>query len=176
MPYLFLRVSIHAPRTGRDVQKAQALDANQSFNPRAPHGARQWSSRKLTTAVAFQSTRPARGATKARTGLPSTERVSIHAPRTGRDRHMPHLPNIPGEFQSTRPARGATYQPPISDRHEPCFNPRAPHGARLRSDSRDANLRSVSIHAPRTGRDYMHWGCDFGAWCFNPRAPHGARR
>ena len=136
MPYLFLRVSIHAPRTGRDVQKAQALDANQSFNPRAPHGARQWSSRKLTTAVAFQSTRPARGATKARTGLPSTERVSIHAPRTGRDRHMPHLPNIPGEFQSTRPARGATI----------CIGD-------------VTSALGVSIHAPRTGRDDESGNC-----------------
>jgi len=99
----------------------------------------------------FQSTRPARGATRA-----GFLYVSFLM------------------FQSTRPARGATTSPvPFCSRR--CFNPRAPRGARPNNGdgcrfnsvfqstrpARGATLRhrrtaacsAVSIHAPRAGRD-----------------------
>jgi len=78
----------------------------------------------------FQSTRPARGATSGGGGTGNLAKVSIHAPRAGRDfigrgaalvvvcfnprapRGARHAFDVPGgvsvEFQSTRPARGAT--------------------------------------------------------------------
>ena len=57
----------------------------------------------------FQSTRPARGATRARYGFCLHERISIHAPREGRDLIDADTAAAFAEFQSTRPARGATY-------------------------------------------------------------------
>ena len=78
--------------------------------------------------------------------------VSIHAPRTGRD--LPRQTAEPSrqQFQSTRPARGATLTRLVRDNSPPCFNPRAPHGARHYFQA---------TYLPLHG--------------FNPRAPHGAR-
>src|ERR1017187_4060088 len=101
-------VSIHAPRAGRDRCAALVWYAVSGFNPRAPRGARLPRLSYNTTIQAFQSTRPARGATQQLSVMAAGLIVSIHAPRAGRDL-------IPGveigdrnAFQSTRPARGAT--------------------------------------------------------------------
>ena len=59
--------------------------------------------------LVFQSTLPARGATSRRQGNPQWETISIHAPRTGSDRH------------------GDAGVPDDGD-----FNPRSPHGERPR--------------------------------------------
>jgi len=170
-------VSIHAPRAGRDRM--------------APSMAR-WT-------LAFQSTRPARGATAGGVELDLGQTVSIHAPRAGRDRSSSYYcspwpcfnPRAPRgarqqlwyitltlpRFQSTRPARGATW---THTRRQLCS-------------------RAVSIHAPRAGRDqqlgqrpksllgFQSTRPARGATvspraelispiCFNPRAPRGARR
>ena len=140
-------VSIHAPRTGGDVQYICAFSHM------------------------FQSTPPARGATyqlggdhglvsihAPRTGGDSglmtvfgyDSSVSIHAPRTGGDASVNSMTWI-NEFQSTPPARGAT----VRRRGN-----RLPH--------------SVSIHAPRTGGD-TRLLCERAAISFNPRPPHGGR-
>ncbi len=149
----FKQVSIHAPRTGRDPDKLCNTPGKSSFNPRAPHGARQPFLGVIARRVWFQSTRPARGATGISVLLIIPRGVSIHAPRTGRDTGTPwrnyppavsiHAPrtgrdNIPASsscmvnvFQSTRPARGATFSIKHNWRGYGRFNPRAPHGARL---------------------------------------------
>ena len=80
--------------------------------------------------MVFQSTRPVRGATVLPRLLHALQGVSIHAPRTGRDYHMPVSLLYGNVFQSTRPVRGAT-------------------GRRVQL----RGGRRVSIHAPRTGRD-----------------------
>ena len=55
------------------------------FNPRSPHGERLVATDVSRSAMAFQSTLPARGAT-IRCGIPSEfGLISIHAPRTGSD-------------------------------------------------------------------------------------------
>ena len=79
------RVSIHAPRAGRDRGRQHHAKGNVSFNPRAPCGARLPASRMVGMNFKFQSTRPVRGATMTRTIL---------------------LRSL--VFQSTRPVRGAT--------------------------------------------------------------------
>ncbi len=143
-----LIVSIHAPRAGRD--RTEALSMNSLFvSIHAPRAGRDRPLlRQFTCLLAFQSTRPARGATSTSSAArgrhlcfnPRAPRgarrydlvmpmgdpeVSIHAPRAGRDRRD-HLRGICLRwFQSTRPARD-------------------PH--------RQA-LDAVSIHAPRAGRD-----------------------
>ena len=58
--------------------------------------------------IAFQSTRPARGATSNTGAIRSKTAISIHAPREGRDRNHSFITRAYARFQSTRPARGAT--------------------------------------------------------------------
>ena len=101
-------ISIHAPRTGSDIPYCNTILSNVDFNPRSPHGERrQEAVQRLTapyfnprsphgerlspepipaSAPLFQSTLPARGAT-----------------RYCRNRHKRW-----NSFQSTLPARGAT--------------------------------------------------------------------
>ena len=146
-----------------------------SFNPRAPHGARPRTLVTLSTFCAFQSTRPARGATGTSHPFKYSINVSIHAPRTGRDHHgmtegqtmdsfNPRAPHgarprsYCGQsgkllFQSTRPARGATRCIRSDLWHYVFQSTRPARGATMCSEGRWEEVK-VSIHAPRTGRDY----------------------
>ena len=145
-------VSIHAPREGRD-NRAEEFLARKHVSIHAPREGRDPPvGGHGRIGLPFQSTRPARGATKKMTTITFTDAVSIHAPREGRDQRMLapewfsevsiHAPRegrdilvfavlrqIEVMFQSTRPARGAT----IAHR-------KAKEGA-----------GAVSIHAPREG-------------------------
>ena len=78
--------------------------------------------------------------------------ISIHAPRTGSDIFAPRFDYFVRRFQSTLPARGATART-HSHRVQRDFNPRSPHGERLRRRRHASLRRSISIHAPRTGSD-----------------------
>ena len=78
-------VSIHAPRAGRDLQTDSTIMLTDSFNPRAPRGARRLQPGICDFVMGFQSTRPARGATPETLVWMRLEQVSIHAPRAGRD-------------------------------------------------------------------------------------------
>ena len=167
------------------------------FNPRAPCGARPvgmmppsssisfqstrpvrgatGDERKPTDKQMFQSTRPVRGATRSGTATRTNHKVSIHAPRAGRDRDVGGLTGV-----------------------DISFNPRAPCGARQLLCKMEHNLHHVSIHAPRAGRDGLTLSAltmmllfqstrpvrgatfwtdrlDIKTYCFNPRAPCGAR-
>ena len=106
------------------------LNRLQYFNPRSPHGERRLVLSANFSTDRFQSTLPARGATRYHSGLHPQRAISIHAPRTGSD-------ILPGcifkhcfQFQSTLPARGAT----------------------MLIVQRIASP-DISIHAPRTGSD-----------------------
>ena len=124
-------ISIHAPREGGDLLY------------HVPNGG----SRK------FQSTPPARGATKSGAEFTVKCDISIHAPREGGDLRGSGTPWASLIFQSTPPARGATY--PRSRRlwARWYFNPRPPRGGRPDGkENRKADLY-ISIHAPREGGD-----------------------
>ena len=56
------------------------------FNPRSPHGERLATDEERAATEAFQSTLPARGATRGRIFKLYPRKISIHAPRTGSDR------------------------------------------------------------------------------------------
>ena len=128
-------ISIHAPRMGRDASSDENVLTVDDFNPRAPHGARLGKSVYAQNIAIFQSTRPAWGATRQRrrsccqrgnfnpraphgarriAACPVERRVriSIHAPRMGRDVSPVSEGRRRFLFQSTRPAWGAT--PPHS--------------------------------------------------------------
>ena len=81
----------------------------------------------------FQSTRPVWGATRRtlRT-TPKCLKISIHAPRVGRDAGKRIWLLMTKIFQSTRPVWGATQK-----------------------RKNDGNWRGISIHAPRVGRDAL---------------------
>ena len=131
-----LAVSIHAPRTGRDRGLHAGRGRAVRFNPRAPYGARPDATKAASDYLGFNPRAPY-GARLAVAG--NRERlcqVSIHAPRTGRDYGSSSPALMFCVFQSTRPVRGAT----------------------VVADTDDRRL-GVSIHAPRTGRDFAASSC-----------------
>ncbi len=146
------------------------------FSTRPGRGATDASAAMQLSRARFQSTRPGRGATG--TWRVSEERmcVSIHAPRTGRDHTQAPRDGAGEGFQSTRPGRGATSPADTAPAPGPCFNPRAPDGARRARPIPRPRQARVSIHAPRTGRDSARMRrMSVITSCFNPRAPDGAR-
>ena len=122
-------ISIHAPRTGSDVGKDRRLRGVPYFNPRSPHGERLFIGFRAQddirisihaprtgsdgdnlfrySADAFQSTLPARGATRSGGNPLYSHHISIHAPRTGSDVIATAFALAPNDF-----------------------NPRSPHGER----------------------------------------------
>ena len=73
------------PVWGATLQADQSNRSRGSFNPRAPCGARHNSMVKFFRFRPFQSTRPVWGATRPWFALGLQDKVSIHAPRVGRD-------------------------------------------------------------------------------------------
>ncbi len=146
--------------------------------------------------MAFQSTRPARGATVGRSPDGGHTSVSIHAPRAGRDSCMtaasaegrcfnPRAPRgarhiIKGytggirPFQSTRPARGATSSRAFLTLW-PAFQSTRPARGATGWNYAPRLAHRVSIHAPRAGRDHQSFPRHIRQRRFNPRAPRGAR-
>ena len=78
-------ISIHAPREGGDAGGGAALAGRSYFNPRPPRGGRPPSTMQMPCPRAFQSTPPARGATRQNEKHGPQQPISIHAPREGGD-------------------------------------------------------------------------------------------
>ena len=169
-------ISIHAPHAGRDVRCL-------------------W---KLFAITVFQSTRPMRGATNAGDVVPFFLDISIHAPHAGRDAPQRRWrsarryfnPRAPCgarrthvaalqqeiEFQSTRPVRGATHSRKTAAEMSKFQSTRPVRGA-TQLIGKTAAAYTISIHAPRAGRDWVSfWRLRRLFLNFNPRAPCGARR
>ncbi len=169
-----------------------------NFNPRSPHGERQFR-------ATFQG---------------DPEQISTHAPRTGSDFDLFFAHAVNGRFQPTLPARGATrlaacrvsgstistHAPRTGSDTTNCiveistthFNPRSPHGERqgyvliaiknalfqptlpargaTRAAPRPLGHPVISTHAPRTGSDDTPQGYMMALSDFNPRSPHGERQ
>ena len=145
-----------------------------NFNPRSPHGERQIFRDLRHFTSSFQSTLPARGATRFRL-----------------------IVSYALKFQSTLPARGATIPARPCRKWGGNFNPRSPHGERRLPltglllgykfqstlPARGATallllrylIQLISIHAPRTGSDKCHRLHPYAMTYFNPRSPHGER-
>ena len=146
-------ISTHAPRTGSD-DKLLKETRGEVISIHAP---RTGSDAPFSAVVAsdclFQSTLPARGATRQRRRHPSRRTISIHAPRTGSDVDI---------------MADVIKQNMISI-----------HAPRTGSDvgnAEEVSDFSISIHAPRTGSDPMRIGENHPGNDFNPRSPHGERR
>ena len=123
-------ISIHAPRTGSDAPLMEGIPCTMYFNPRSPHGERPTASGDVAQPLKISIHAPRTGSDKtARLCIKTVYNISIHAPRTGSDPQT-LMDFTPVPFQSTLPARGAT------------------PGRQWRSSA-----RRISIHAPRTGSD-----------------------
>ena len=191
-------VSIHAPRAGRDTcalwrpmgtglfqstRPAQgatplrwrARRHPRRFNPRAPRRARPRPPRGPGAGGGFNPRAPRRARRHAVLVHVARGRVSIHAPRAGRDVASTRIFRRLFAFQSTRPAQGATTGRSRPSGRSWSFNPRAPRRARLQNRNPTDTLNYVSIHAPRAGRDHYLSPIYMYSKSFNPRAPRRAR-
>ena len=101
----------------------------------------------------FQSTLPARGATRPPPQGTVTGAISIHAPRTGSD-------------QSPVRRRGRAHH----------FNPRSPHGERPMPLLMAAPMLLFQSTLPARGATWYWYRCTNKGCNFNPRSPHGERR
>ena len=122
------------------------------FNPRAPCGARRTARRAILAVRGFQSTRPVWGATR----RSSTAGAS-------------------SLFQSTRPVWGATFLRSIGAKRCTKFQSTRPVWGATGGDQLFDLCGTISIHAPRVGRDAIRPRCRSKMPYFNPRAPCGAR-
>ena len=102
------QISIHAPREGGDSRSRSRPSGSPDFNPRPPRGGRRGKSRENVENLLFQSTPPARGATRCPSYDHLPGAISIHAPREGGDSIALMTLSSSTLFQSTPPARGAT--------------------------------------------------------------------
>ena len=176
----------------------RSLQCFSCFNPRAPRRARRQSWQSGNGRLRrFNPRAPRRARLAGKTEFGFSYGVSIHAPREGRDDDDYLFSADYYRFQSTRPAKGATSS---RWRNQCCrgrFNPRAPRRARhvindntellaefqstrpakgATQDVRPWTSRpSVSIHAPREGRDKYCGYHSQPSQRFNPRAPRRAR-
>ena len=125
-------ISIHAPRTGSDDRAFGKISGRSYFNPRSPHGERPDKRCNQLRKRNFNPRSPHGERRKAQRQKGVSQWISIHAPRTGSDSQHFTYDFDAGTFQSTLPARGAT------------------------SWTCAGYLKNViSIHAPRTGSDKM---------------------
>ena len=166
-------VSIHAPRTGRDVHSTTDMELLGGFNPRAPYGARPRMSARSHGISSFNPRAPY-GARPMRAAPTLQSRCfNPRAPYGARPESWYTVHEFP-PFQSTRPVRGATMRRyPHSSRSAVSIH--APRTGRDSICSCQRMTEGVSIHAPRVGRDPQARRLPLDSSCFNPRAPCGAR-
>ena len=124
-----VRISIHAPREGSDADRKICSVRNDNFNPRSPRGERPFFIYLSFGFLPFQSTLPARGATRAAT---------ITSPQP--------------PFQSTLPARGATLENYITQAIQ-LFQSTLPARGATTLQKFPVHCSLISIHAPREGSD-----------------------
>ena len=123
----------------------------------------------------FQSTRPVRGATRLQRGeITGDQAFQSTRPVRGATPHF-RFHDLRHIFQSTRPMRGATRMM-LAERGVFSFQSTRPmRGATVGNDLFGMTADSISIHAPRAGRDNVAHGDEPPQRNFNPRAPCGAR-
>ena len=144
-------VSIHAPRAGRDMMN-KWLSTGYLVSIHAPRAGRDPMPRPgcSVSLVSIHAPRAGRDAAET-TCLSASASFNPRAPRGARHAYEIQWPTI-GTFQSTRPARGATLD---------LAGTRAMTGFQSTRPARGATVLllkvsadgTVSIHAPRAGRD-----------------------
>ncbi len=129
----------------------------------------------MATRHRFQSTLPVRGATPtARRGGKLGDNFNPRSPYGERLITILKAFNK-GIFQSTLPVRGATsaLKTTLAVRTISIHAPRTGSDNNRRAIINDRN--TISIHAPRTGSDLRNTWKGRGGSYFNPRSPYGER-
>ena len=122
------------------------------FNPRSLHGERLKRHWGLLNPQKFQSTLPARGATKPFASMHGRWLISIHAPCTGSDAAGDIVEWGGADISIHAPCTGSDGMPILPQL-----------------------LQGISIHAPCTGSDAVEVGKGYQTINFNPRSLHGER-
>ena len=167
-------ISIHAPRTGSDRQFSFPCADSVYFNPRSPHGERLIGSATSTCfcrisihaprtgsdgcagllvskSGLFQSTLPARGATRLDGHALFVRTFQSTLPARGATDRV-ELKDRAFLFQSTLPARGATRISAHTVSRKLFQSTLPARGATFR-EMKVFLAATISIHAPRTGSD-----------------------
>ena len=146
-------ISIHAPRTGSDLQIALNRATKQIFQSTLPARGATYTAIVKAFEGVFQSTLPARGATTMLAFFQIL--VSDFNPRS------PHGERHIFCRRKWRILFNFNPRSPHGERHAQLFyafriiyfNPRSPHGERQLYLAPISVIRGISIHAPRTGSD-----------------------
>ena len=138
---------------GKRLPYIDAFENNENFNPRFPRGKRLYLLSITDPSILFQSTLPAREATK-KTQKESSAVTKFQSTLPAREAtHRGHAYRRMDEvFQSTLPAREATPEGPGSRSEDPI----SIHASREGSDRSTltaARAHWISIHASREGSD-----------------------
>ena len=125
----------------------------------------------------FQSTLPARGATRL-TRIRRSACTYFNPRSPHGERHKEGVSFEMNHISIHAPRTGSDQTNALADSFLPFhFNPRSPHGERLSPPlAFPPALRYISIHAPRTGSDATPPFAGRNAPYFNPRSPHGERQ
>ncbi len=150
----FKFISIHAPREGCDFCHRHVATLRNDFNPRTPRGVRPRGAKKRQELIRFQSTHPARGATRPLLWKRQMADISIHAPREGCDPPCSSLPSD-GRISIHAPREGCDLKGWEVRDDLRDFNPRTPRGVR---QYRMAFLRKLQDFNPRTPRGVRPFG------------------
>ena len=171
-----LRISIHAPRVGRDLDAGERLDDRlisihapragcdlpstagsrrcRHFNPRAPCGARPVCARCAARHANFNPRAPCGARPAVSTSSVSLCYFNPRAP-CGARREVQELMDAGALFQSTRPVWGATSSSSAIASPSVFQSTRPVWGATVQMRLQIRELY-ISIHAPRAGCDKVH--------------------
>ena len=123
------------------------------FNPRSPHGERQFGRKPDCRFRHISIHAPRTGSDPDSQPPPLRRKISIHAPRTGSDVRGHVFQQILVAFQSTLPARGATGKASEAPRRTAPFQSTLPARGATYGLIKIYSETTISIHAPRTGSD-----------------------
>ena len=168
------QISIHAPRTGSDRLAGAGIANFGAFQSTLPA---RGATRFLVPAdggLLFQSTLPARGATSILASVVPMCGFQSTLPARGATPHALVTQLIP-PFQSTLPARGATSPSTTYTVRPSHFNPRSPHGERPDARTLGRRERPFQSTLPARGATHGTPRLTSAGRDFNPRSPHGER-
>ena len=191
-----LCVSIHVPLAEHDQVIIHPPRIQESFNSRAPRGARPRSRRSRLSRRSFQFTCPSRSTTPGQDQRPGRCQVSIHVPLAEHDlpcavsfalgarfnsraprgarRSTSGATTTASWFQFTCPSRSTTSDVRRLHFRLHRFNSRAPRGARRSSRRYHQDFHRFNSRAPRGARHRIKAPTRSDV-SFNSRAPRGAR-
>ena len=145
------RISIHAPRVGRDAL-APGVFTEGYISIHAPRVGRDYIDREAAIEICISIHAPRVGRDCAATITRCWRQISIHAPRVGRDQELtPDAHRTSISIHAPRVGRDCILS--IRKTLLSYFNPRAPCGTRRALVILVDCALQISIHAPRVGRD-----------------------